>query len=182
MRVLLIALLVTVLKAAKEDRFQDIQIDESIVNCQVLHEAAKHGRKDVVVKLLQHGADPNRKDLSGRTALLEVMSAWVWEVKDNTCSRNRDAVVKSAETEAKEKGFKEVALCLLEHGADPNVKNYEGKTALHLAAKIGDEGIVEELLLHGAKVRMKTNYGKRPLKYAEDCDQSDEFRALLLPL
>ena len=43
-----------------------------------------------------------------------------------------------------------IALCLIEHGADPNVKARDGKTPLRLAIEAGHTQMVDLLLHHGA--------------------------------
>ena len=45
----------------------------------------------------------------------------------------------------------EVVRVLLEHGADVEVKRYDGKTALQVAAGQGHAKVVELLREHGAK-------------------------------
>jgi hypothetical protein len=40
----------------------------------------------------------------------------------------------------------QVTELLLHHGADPNIKNNQGQTALHLAAMYGHEEVVRLLL------------------------------------
>jgi ankyrin repeat protein len=48
-------------------------------------------------------------------------------------------------------GALEVVRLLLEHGADVEVKDYYGKTALQEAADRGHDKVVELLREHGAK-------------------------------
>jgi ankyrin repeat protein len=40
---------------------------------------------------------------------------------------------------------------LLSHGADPNIKDKEGRTPLAIATEEGHKGLVELLKQHGAK-------------------------------
>ena len=64
---------------------------------------------------------------------------------------------------------------LLEHGADPNLRNIEGMTALHLLPErqpipwtdVGTKVRIAELLLdHGADLAISDQHGGRPLWYA----------------
>ena len=55
---------------------------------------------------------------------------------------------------------------LLELGADVNVRNHKGQTALHCAAKAGFEPIVALLLERGADVNAKDYKGQTPLATA----------------
>ena len=55
---------------------------------------------------------------------------------------------------------------LLDRGADVNVRNHKGQTALHCAAKAGFEPIVALLLERGADVNAKDHKGATPLATA----------------
>lgn len=58
-------------------------------------------------------------------------------------------------------GFKhELARELLAQGADPNVTDSDGCTALHWAADIGATEVARVLLEHGADVTLKNYNGK----------------------
>lgn len=54
-------------------------------------------------------------------------------------------------TEAAFGGSARIVRTLLEHGADPNVRNHAGKTALALALEKGNRDAADVLLKHGAK-------------------------------
>jgi hypothetical protein len=58
---------------------------------------------------------------------------------------------------------------LLEHGADPNVKDFRGMTALMYATLLGDDytNFVQRLIAAGADVNAKDNEGSTPLQYAK---------------
>lgn len=100
-------------------------------------ESREINRAEVVRLLLQAGADPNISDEDGNTALIG--AAW-----------DADAVLllirAGANVNAQsKKGFTplincadpDVARVLLAHGADPSVRDAEGKTALEVARKYG---------------------------------------------
>ena len=55
---------------------------------------------------------------------------------------------------------------LIETGADVNVRNHKGQTALHCAAKAGFAEIVKLLLAHGAEVDARDGQGETPLATA----------------
>ena len=55
---------------------------------------------------------------------------------------------------------------LIEAGADVNVRNHKGQSALHCAAKAGFVDIVALLLRHGAEVDAQDRQGETPLAAA----------------
>jgi len=58
---------------------------------------------------------------------------------------------------------------LLKEGADPNVRDEEGRTPLHHAVKDNRLDIVKLLVESGADVNAPDNYGLTPLHYAVHC-------------
>jgi len=67
---------------------------------------------------------------------------------------------------AADRGYLRIVKFLLEHGANPNMKNNYGNTPLHFAATYGHPEVAELLLEHGANPNMKNNYGNTPLYFA----------------
>jgi cytohesin len=63
-------------------------------------------------------------------------------------------------------GRHEIAKLLLEHGADPNIQDNNGRTPLHWAAWKGHLEVVELLLEHGADPNVQDYGGMTPLHYA----------------
>ena len=57
---------------------------------------------------------------------------------------------------------------LLDMGADPNVREQAGYTALHAAAQNGDIEIIQALLLGGADLTLKSDDGKTAMDIAMD--------------
>ena len=98
-----------------------------------LREAALIGDVYLAEELLKQGADPNERDISGRTPLHYAF----W---------------------APEGGWRcrvEVAELLLKHGADPNARDKDGKTPLHYAARHCGYYAVALLLRHGAEADLE---------------------------
>ena len=67
---------------------------------------------------------------------------------------------------------------LIEQGADVNVRNHKGQSALHCAAKAGFVDIVELLLGHGAHVDAEDGTGETPLATALRSTVKDKARLL----
>jgi len=55
---------------------------------------------------------------------------------------------------------------LLDAGADPNSRNWDGKTPLHLASAYGSVDTIRLLLASGADVNALSNYGESPIFFA----------------
>jgi ankyrin repeat protein len=118
-----------------------------------LHVAAHMGRRDVVKRLLESGADPNVQDGAGHTPL--------------HLASNR--------------GASAVVLVLLQAGADPNVQNFMGRTPLHLAAMSGKQKVVEALLDAGAERDLEDRNGQTPVAMARDSDRELLVPLLTMP-
>ncbi|HSB00012.1 MAG TPA: ankyrin repeat domain-containing protein [Anaerolineales bacterium] len=84
----------------------------------------------------------------------------------NSTSHNRlkAAPLQSAVAARHEK----IVKMLLEHGADPNVREQCGYTPLHAAAQNGDEEMIRTLIYGGADMSLKGNDGKLPLDLARE--------------
>ena len=65
-------------------------------------------------------------------------------------------------------GREEIAIWLLENGADANYRYGAGYSPLLTAAANGHLNIVKDLLVHGADVHAKTNDGKSAVMIAEE--------------
>ena len=61
-----------------------------------------------------------------------------------------------------------IVALLLEHGADPNVRQEGGFTPLHAAAQNGDADIIRILLFGGAILNSKNDEGKTPFDLAAE--------------
>ena len=99
---------------------------------------------EVVKLLLDKGADVNIKNDKGITALMEASSG-------GNAEKVKNSAFKIALTEAPSVGYVEVVKLLLAKGADVNLKNSKGETALMIAKDKGKTEIVGILERAGAK-------------------------------
>jgi len=95
-----------------------------------MQQHVKRARIDKVRELLEKGANPNVKQ--GSLSALHMIAM----ADESICA-----------------GILEL---LLEHGADPNVRDSVGATPLHDATLSGKVNAVRSLLMHGADVNVKT--------------------------
>jgi len=65
-------------------------------------------------------------------------------------------------------GHIRIAKLLLDHGANPNVREQAGYTALHAAAQNGDIEMIRTLLFGGADLTLKSDDGKSAMDIAMD--------------
>ncbi len=124
--------------------------------------AVGRNRLDLVQMLLEHGADAGNlplADPSQNRALAELAIAHGYDV--NTGRPGWPPLVVASRGDKGE--HPEKIQALLELGADVNVRDYKGKTALHRAATAGFLGSMEVLLAHGAEIDAADAKGETPL-------------------
>ena len=107
-----------------------------------LHFAAYFGQLEVARLLLGRGADPNAVALN---------ESRVTPLHSAVAARHRDT-----------------ASLLLALGGSPNAVQKGGWTALHTAARNGDEAIIDMLLLRGADPTRASDDGKTAIDLAEE--------------
>ena len=77
-------------------------------------------------------------------------------------------------------GQTQIAVLLLQHGADVHAKDNKGWTPLHRTARNGNTEIAVQLLQHGADIHAKQNNNWTPLHYATRYCDIPELTKLLL--
>jgi ankyrin repeat protein len=107
--------------------------------------AAQSGDVDLMKLLLAHGADPHIATANGDTALM-VASGVGW-VEGVTFEWSPAETVEA------------VRMCL-DLGIDPNLRDNDGRAALHGAAHKGSNQTVQLLVDRGAKLNMHDNGGR----------------------
>jgi ankyrin repeat protein len=130
--------------------------------------AARDGTAEMVEFLLQRGAIANVQDDNGMSPLMMAAMLLKNDVVDVLLRENIDVNAKdnyigeTALIKAAAAGGKEIAQSLLSKGADVNIKNKDGMTALMRA--IGDT--VEILLDSGVDINAVDNSGRTALMHA----------------
>ncbi|XP_042483218.1 potassium channel SKOR-like isoform X1 [Macadamia integrifolia] len=137
-----------------------------------LHLAASRGYEDITNFLIQKGVDFNISDKFGNTPLLEaiknghdrVASLLVKEGAslniDNVGSYLCNVVIR---------GDSDFLKRLLANGIDPNSKDYDHRTPLHVAAAEGLYLMAKILIEAGANVLSKDRWGHTPLAEGHMC-------------
>ena len=127
---------------------------------------------EVAGVLIEHGAEVEALDWSGRTPLHWAAPFGVVDVADLLIQSGAgvDRQGKDGATPlhwAAREGHHEVVRLLLARGATPNVKEHESCTPLHFGAWRGKLKAVEELLRAGANPGIRDKSGKTPLHEAK---------------
>jgi ankyrin repeat protein len=76
-------------------------------------------------------------------------------------------------------GYRGFTYYLLDHRADPNIKNTAGDTAVHEAARIGDLEIMDALLSNGASVNIQDGQGNTAMHIAIPVEEHKAMLDLL---
>lgn len=123
---------------------------------QLLHEAARLGRDDVIPALVQAGADVEALDAKGFTPL--ILASYNGRAATTALLLDLGADAGAADGTRGNtalmgvafKGYTEIACMLLNAGAEANQRNRAGQTALMNAVMFGHIEIVNVLLVAGA--------------------------------
>lgn len=75
-------------------------------------------------------------------------------------------------------GHTKVVELLLQHGAEPNVREQGGYTPLHAAAQNGDLDMIRALIYGGADLLAKSSNGKTPLDMAMEAGHAEAVKLL----
>jgi len=136
--VLVVALFAFIQFGNKLYSTQEIQKSNRLMSPQIdLHEAVINGGLEVVKYYIDLGVNLDAADATGGSSPL-ITAAFF--------------------------GRTDIAMFLIEAGANLNFQNHEGSTALHTAAFFGRIEIVESLLKNGADKSITNNAGSTPLQ------------------
>ncbi|MEM7541756.1 MAG: ankyrin repeat domain-containing protein [Pseudomonadota bacterium] len=164
------------------------QIDKQVINQTVsgmtpLMTAASAGNGEIVGMLLEHGADPNQRGSSQRTALQYAaeknrIDAAVKLLDSGADINGYDNTRLTPLTMAADRDFTDLAALLVERGADVNIAHVNGWTPLIDAARNGNLALVQLLLRAGADRSAEMPDGKTARTIAAEYGHQDIARLL----
>ena len=139
-----------------------------------IFEAAATGKINNVIRLLAR--DPNLVNaysedgfhplglacFFGHVYVAEYLVKAGAGINSRSNNRLKAAPIQSAAS----RGHRKIVRMLLEHGADPNIREQGGYTPLHAAAQNGDDEMIRLLLYGGADLTIASNNGKTALDLA----------------
>ncbi|MHB9131866.1 MAG: ankyrin repeat domain-containing protein [Armatimonadota bacterium] len=160
--IVVVLLFVAVFYLTKSDNLAD-SVDQRREEKTDLHMAVIRDDAQRTQRELEKGYYVDRQDIYGKTPLHYAHSVRVLEVlfryEANVNCRDHDGYTPLMRAVD---GDGAVVEALLNHGADANVQNDKGMTALHLATNLGHQHIVLLLLAHGANPKLTDKYGRTP--------------------
>ena len=137
-----------------------------------LHLAASEGNLSTVQSLLaRNDISVDCRDRWGNTPLFDAVrnghSVVAKELKLKGATLGLDETQTAGELcEMSKAGSRDKLELFIESGADVNAKDYDARTALHLASSVGNLPIVKALLERGAEVNAKDRWFGTPLRDA----------------
>lgn len=140
----------------------------------IIHHAAKYGSVKVLNTLVRFGVDLNVNSSDKKTALqiaieanhLSAIKLLVNEIHYKTQQPKKDilnnALGNNLLCQAISNGRLNHAFYFIENGANMNVINSQGMTPLHCAVLKEQEGLIKQIIKHGAKLTSKNSAGEIP--------------------
>jgi len=119
--------------------------------------AVDHTLTDLITQLFEKGADPNVRTSNNKTAL---------------------AVAVTAQFKSGGQDDTEMIECLLDNGAEVDVKFVQDNTILHLAVLVQHTGLVKSLINHGANTALMNAKKDTPMMMAFKYRKDDAFQLL----
>ncbi|KAJ0987271.1 hypothetical protein J5N97_005627 [Dioscorea zingiberensis] len=146
-----------------------------------LHLAASRGHEDIASFLIQEGVDINLSDKFGNTPLLEAVKNGHERVAFLLFNEGATLSLSDAGSHlcmAVAKGDADFLRRVLAYGIDPNSKDYDHRTPLHVASAEGLYFIAKMLLEAGASVLSQDRWGNTPLDEARKCGSQSLIKLL----
>lgn len=162
----------------------DVDTVDAETDTTALMEAVDNGNHEMVLALLDAGADPNRKNKYGRTTLMatseQTTPEIIWTLISAGAKVNaKDDYGNTPLMIAVDADNVPVVQALIEVKAKVDAKDEKGMTALMKAAEgAGHLEIVKALLIAGANVNQKNEDGETALNLAEDYENLEIVQLL----
>jgi len=151
---------------------RQMKLDQSLVS------AIKLSRSNMVRIWLDEGADPNAQEISTVTLDFNAyLRNWEAKILSNHHAANSSPLLLATQQAPISD---DIVLLLLNKGANTNVKDSQGYTALLYASSKGEERVSKWLVDKGAKVRISDPDGNTPLYYAVKYTDLDLTETLIL--
>ncbi|GJZ76792.1 potassium channel SKOR-like protein [Tanacetum coccineum] len=134
-----------------------------------LHLAASKGHEDITRFLIQNGAEINNVDNFGNTPLLEAIKNGHDNIASLLATEGGVLEIKDAGSflcSYVARGDIDFIRRIIANGIDPNSKDYDFRTPLHVATSQGFYVIAKLLVEAGASVLLKDRWGNTPLDEA----------------
>jgi ankyrin repeat protein len=147
--------------------------------------AATAGNLEIVNALIQGRADVNAKNKNGIGALTRALIKNHEQVSQSLLAQPAIDINVPGENGASVlmvyvyRNREEVVTNLLQRGANVNLQDMDGDTALHGAVKTGNLKVLRLLLAKGARVNTRSKLGATPLMWAGGYGQDEAARILL---
>jgi len=138
--------------------------------------AVRSGDVVSAAALLDHGADPNARDVPASTG---VRLQDIWKTLLRRRLTGDESRYSPALLLAVELSDLRMARCLLEHGASPNVRDHAGATVLMDAIVDGSPDIADLLIEHGANIEALDRFRDTPLMWASYWAEDSVVKHLL---
>ncbi|KAG2464607.1 PSD10 ATPase, partial [Polypterus senegalus] len=142
-------------------------MEPSVSNLEICNLAYQGKFDSLKSKILSNKSLANKTDQDHRTVLHWACSAGHTDIVEFILGLNVEIDLKD-----------DIALMLLENGADPNATDKFESTPLHRAAAKGNFRLIQLLLKHGASTNIQDSEGNTPLHLA--CDEERGEAAKLL--
>ena len=160
--------------ASEGDEFEVVQIlSHRVVDLNTVNQlktplgvAACNGHKDIVLLLVNNGAELNRTGKLGKSPLYHAANMGHVEIVRVLIGLGAESPL----VEALLGGKTSIVQVLLEGGDNPNAIDFDGCTPLRYAVFRKDVDFIKLLLRRGAKPRMEGKFGNTPLHYAKSVD------------
>ncbi|XP_058179676.1 potassium channel SKOR [Rhododendron vialii] len=146
-----------------------------------MHLAASRGYEEITLFLIQEGVDINVSDKFGNTPLVEALKNGHDRVGSILAREGAALKIEDAGSflcSVVAKGDSDFLKRILANGIDPNSKDYDHRTPLHVAASEGLYLMAVLLLDAGASVFSKDRWGNTPLDEARICGNKNLIKLL----